>query len=80
MSHETNEQLIISEWRAMLATFKKIIETTPPVKEVLKPLTELQEAAQNSSILTGRQREAIYERCSNYLNGTYGKNLSKPIK
>lgn len=80
MSHETNDQLVIAEWRAMLETFKKIIENSPAIEKVLEPLTELQEAAQNSSILTGRQREAIYERCSNYLNGTYGKNLSKPIK
>lgn len=76
MSQETNEQLVIAEWRSMIDTFKSLIDKTPPVKDVLEPLTALQEKAQNSSILTGRQRQAIYDRCQNYLDGTYGKNLS----
>lgn len=70
------DEMVIVEWRTMLDTFKDITKGNPPLKDVIEPLTALQEKAQNSVILTGRQREGVYERCQNYLNGTYGKNLS----
>lgn len=72
----TDEE-INQNFRSMLKIFKDIVETVPPpaIDKVRDELEELQKEAMNSC-LTSRQISAIYERCANYLNGSYGQNLS----
>lgn len=66
---------INAKWVSMLNMFNKIIDDKPAVDKVKDKLIQLQELAKNS-ILTPRQQEGIYERCQNYINGSYGKGLS----
>lgn len=73
--HVTDE-MCITEWRTMLNSFKEIIKDRPPINKVKGELEELMDLAKTSGRLTARQSEGIYERCQNYLNGSYGKNLS----
>lgn len=70
------DEMCIAEWRTMLATFKGIIDGNPPASKVKAELQELMDTAKINARLTARQQEGIFERCQNYLNGTYGKNLS----
>lgn len=64
-----------AKWVSMLKMFHKIIDGNPAVEKVKDKLIELQGLCQNS-ILTPLQSNGIYERCQNYINGTYGRNLS----
>jgi hypothetical protein len=66
---------ICAKWVSMLNMFKRLTEDKPTVEKIKDKLIELQSLAMNS-ILTPRQVSGIYERCQNYINGSYGKNLS----
>ncbi len=68
----------IAEWRSMISTFKDLIKDNPKPETIKDQLNELSEEAKNTIYLTPAQRSGITERCANYLNGIYGKNLSKP--
>jgi hypothetical protein len=67
----------ITEWRSMISTFKDLIKDNPKPEAIREELNELSEEAKNTIYLTPNQRSGIVERCNNYLNGTFGKNLSK---
>ena len=72
------DDMIIAEWRSMLQTFKDLIKGDPKPSEIKEELMELVEMAKNSSRLTSKQIEGIHDRCMNYINGSYGRNLSHP--
>lgn len=57
----------------LLRGFHKLVEDMPPVDKVQPELLKLKQAATNSAELTVRQREAVIDRCNNYINGDYGK-------
>lgn len=71
----TDDQYI-AEWQSMLRIFKGIIKESPKPESVKTELEELIEEAKLTLYLTPAQRNGIVERCQNYLNGTYGRNLS----
>ena len=71
-------EVIKNNFEQLLDRFNGLIKEQPPLKEVKDKLHEIKASALNAGGLTGRQLEAITERCDNYLNGTYGRNLSKP--
>lgn len=75
-SKVTDEQYV-SQWRSMLKIFKDLIATTPKPETVKDELLELREEAINTYLLTSAQKRGITERVDNYLNGSYGRNLSK---
>jgi len=75
-SEHITDEMVIAEWRTMLASFNDIIEDRPPIEKVRAELEELMEMCKISARLTPRQREGIYDRCKSYLDGTYGKGLS----
>jgi phosphoglycolate phosphatase-like HAD superfamily hydrolase len=82
MSEETKQptvtdEMYITKWRAMLKIFKDTIETNPAIKDVKDDLLELKGEAVNTFLLTPAQKRGIVERVDNYLNGSYGRNLSK---
>ena len=70
------DEQYIATWVNMLGIFKEIIKDNPPVSKVKDELLELSEAAKTTFLLTPAQKSGIVERCANYINGTYGKNLS----
>jgi len=72
-----SDETIVAEWKEVLGVFHGIIKDNPPVEKVKGKLDELANAAKISDILTPQQQEAIYDRCKNYINGSYGKNLSR---
>lgn len=81
MADETKKEVItddmyIAKWRGMLKIFHDLIEDTPPVSKIKDELLELSEEAKNTFHLTPNQKRGIMERCSNYIDGTYGKHLS----
>lgn len=82
MEQETTPKIkdaqFIAEWRSMLNMFAETVKNNPPVEKVRKDLEELMEAAKLTIYLTGAQKDAIVARCRNYINGSYGKNLSQP--
>ena len=84
MSEIKKEELIIKDeqyiakWVMMLNSFKEIIKDKPNVDLVKNDLMELAEEAKTTFYLTPAQKSGITERCANYINGTYGKNLSTP--
>lgn len=82
MSEETKvtvtDEMYITKWRAMLKIFKDTIEGEPTINSVKDDLLELKDEAINTFLLTPAQKRGIVERVEYYLNGTYGKNLSKP--
>lgn len=82
MSEETKvtvtDEMYITKWRAMLKIFKDTIEGEPTINSVKDDLLELKDEVINTFLLTPAQKRGIVERVENYLNGTYGKNLSKP--
>jgi len=61
---------------AFLRVFHKI-ENERPKEDYKEQLHALKSTVQNTIQLTGRQREAIIDRCNNVLNGTYG-NTKRP--
>ena len=63
------EQGII--FKSLLRTFEKIIENDPPVSKVKQELLDLAQSS-TTAALTARQAEAVYDRCMNYINSTYG--------
>lgn len=67
----------IDEWARMLIKFHTAIEGSAEPVKVKEKLNNLAEQANNSAILTPRQREGIYARCKNYLSGNYGKDSVK---
>lgn len=71
----TDEQYI-TEWRSMLSMFKGIIKEISKPEIVKAELEELIKEAKLTNYLTPAQRNGIIERCNNYINGIYGKNLS----
>ena len=83
MSEETKkeeprikDEQYIAKWVAMLSMFKELTEKKPPVSEIKEQLLELAEESKTTFHLTPAQKSGIVERCANYINGTYGKNLS----
>jgi hypothetical protein len=70
------DEMYINKWRSMLNTFKLIIKDSPKPADVKQKLEALSEAAKNTHHLTSAQKSGITERCANYLNGSYGRNLS----
>lgn len=70
------DEQYIAKWVSMLSLFKETIKDKPPVSEVKEDLLELAEEAKTTFLLTPNQKSGIVERCTNYINGTYGKNLS----
>jgi hypothetical protein len=70
------DDMVISEWKSMLNVFHTTIAGNPPAENIKEELMALQDAAKQSVLLTPRQVGGIYERCQNYINGTYGKGLS----
>lgn len=70
------DAIIIAEWKSMLDLFHSLTESKPEVSKVQSALESLAEKAKLSNILTPRQKEGIADRCRNYINGTYGKNLA----
>lgn len=64
-------------WVAMMNQFKEITAKNPEPDKVKDKLLELKAAADQTPFLTGRQREGIYARCDNYINGTYGVDAKK---
>jgi hypothetical protein len=69
------EQISTDPFVILLREFNVLIDKQPPLKEVKDSLLSIKERAINANV-TGRQREAITERVDNYINGTYGRNLS----
>lgn len=67
---KVTDEEINAKWQQMVALFKKIIEGNPAPEKVRQKLTDLKAAADQSHLLTGRQKEGIHGRCDNYLNGT----------
>lgn len=65
-----------NDFESILEVFNELIHEAPSLSKVKSEILEIKEFATTASSLTGRQREAITERCDNYLNGTYGRNLS----
>lgn len=63
-------------FKAMLRTFEEIIDKAPVISKVKQPLLDLAERA-GKAPLTARQADAIYGRCMNYINGTYGVDRIK---
>ncbi len=72
------DETYIANWRSMLKIFHDTIEGNPAPDKVRETLTELSEAATHTFYLTPAQKSGITERCANYLNGSYGRNLSTP--
>lgn len=70
------DEQYISKWVSMLNIFKGLIKDAPPVKEIRSDLEELIDEAKLTTFLTPAQKSGIIERCNNYINGSYGKNLS----
>lgn len=66
-----------TEFQKMLSKFNRIIENDPPASKVENDLIKLSEFAKNSIHLNLRQKDAVMARCSNYINGTYGRTKSK---
>lgn len=62
---------------SMLKVFAKIIDGNPPAEKVTEKLNALKDACKNTNLLTYRQADAIFARCDNYLNGTYGVDKTK---
>lgn len=60
-----------------LRDFNELIKDQPPIKDVKNKLCEIKASVLNAHSMTGRQVEALVERCDNYLNGSYGRNLSR---
>lgn len=73
---EVKDEQCIATWRAMLNLFHNLIEGNPKSGSIKTDLEELKEEAKNNAFLTGAQRAGIIDRCENYLNGSYGRNLS----
>ena len=72
---EVTDDLIIDKWKELLNSFHEIIKNDPSVTKVKEDLRALQLKAKNSH-MTARQCAGIFDRCENYLNGSYGKHLS----
>lgn len=70
----TDEE-VNEKFRTMLRAFNSLIKDQPAASKVKEELQKMQSEAMKSN-LTSRQISAIYERCANYLNGSYGQNLS----
>ena len=68
-----------TEFQKMLSKFHRIIEKAPPVKDVKDSLEKLNELAKISPHLNLRQKDAVMERCKNYINGEYGMSKKKQI-
>jgi hypothetical protein len=66
-----------NDFELLLQEFNELIKESPTASKIKAELTEMKDFAITASALNGRQRDAISERCLGYLNGTYGKNLSK---
>jgi hypothetical protein len=64
-------------WQSMLKQFEKIIDGNPAPEKVKEKLTQLQDLAKQSGIMTVRQVEGIYMRCHNYLTGNWGLNSKR---
>lgn len=56
---------------AFLRVFHKVENERP--KDYKEQLEVLKNSVQNTIQLTGRQREAIIDRCDNVIKGIYGK-------
>lgn len=72
-----SDKACIAEWETMIGIFNKIISGNPAPEKVKSTLLELINSANTSSLLTPRQREGIYSRCHNYINGDWGKDAVK---
>lgn len=62
-----------AKFRILLRGFEQIIKGDPKPEDVKEILEELKTKAKTASDLTGRQIEAIVDRCNNYMAGDYGK-------
>lgn len=78
MEQETRvtEKECTEQWVSMLNIFKDLTKDNPSAKAVKDELLELIEEAKNTILLTPAQKCGIIERCKNYMNETYGRNLS----
>lgn len=60
------------KFTALLNEFHAIIEGGPTPEKAKHRLDLLKEKAKTTPELNGRQTEAIFARCDNYINGEYG--------
>lgn len=65
--------LKLDSFQILLNGFHKTIENYPPIENVRTDLEELKEAANLNNELTARQKDAIRDRCNNYLSNQYGE-------
>lgn len=72
-----DDSLCIQDWRTMLGIFNGLIKDTPKPEAIKADLLSLKEMAKINANLTSRQVEAIYARCDNYLEDTYGNTKTE---
>lgn len=61
---------------ALLLRFNKLVEDMPKVSLIRAELDKISLDAYGSAELNYNQRSAIMERCSNYINGDYGRKIT----
>lgn len=64
--------LTLDSFQILLNGFHETIKDYPEIEKVKKELEELKSAATLDNELTYHQKDAIRERCNNYLKGQYG--------
>lgn len=69
----TEQSIAPDEFTLLLRVFNKLVEGNPSPKSISQELEDLKASAETSSDLNARQKEAIIDRCNNYLKGIYGK-------
>jgi hypothetical protein len=65
------------KFQLFLDKFHKIISGYPAVEKVKSSLEELKSDALLDNELTGHQKNAIMERCANYLHNNYGEQIKR---
>lgn len=63
-----------NKWRSMLKVFHDINPKSP---SATKEYLELQQESMNTIYLTSKQKEGIYGRCQNSIDGTYGNTKTQ---
>lgn len=66
------EHLVSDEFTLLLRTFNRLVDGNPTPKSISQELEDLKASAETSVELNARQKEAIINRCDNYINGIYG--------
>lgn len=70
-----------TQFQILLERFNELVKDNQPLtKKVKDELEEIKLAATVKNEFTGRQAQAIIDRCNHYLNGTYGTKKDIQLK